>query len=49
MFAVLILVSGAVAFGEPVEDVMIKAGETVKATGSLSRKCSGMTVPLKGT
>jgi hypothetical protein len=31
MFAVLLLASGAVAFGAPVEDVIIKAGETVKA------------------
>jgi hypothetical protein len=31
MFAVLLLASGAVAFGEPVGDVIIKAGETVMA------------------
>ena len=31
MFAALILVTGAAAFGEPVEDVIIKAGETEKA------------------
>ncbi len=30
MFALLILVTGAAAFGEPAEDVIIKVGETVK-------------------